>query len=61
MLISDEHITAVLRGENSVILPDDVKTAIYEAAKQHANDILNRLRELQVDLRANPAVFSILS
>ena len=57
MLISDEHITAVLRGEDSVILPDDVKTAIYEAAKQHANDILNRLRELQVDLRANPAVF----
>ena len=57
MLISEEHITAVLRGENSVILPDDVKTAIYEAAKQHANDILNRLRELQVDLRANPAVF----
>ena len=57
MLINDEHITAVLQGEDSVILPDDVKTAIYEAAKQHANDILNGLRELQVDLRANPAVF----
>lgn len=57
MLISDEHITAVLLGESGVILPDDVKEAIYEAAKQHANDILNRLRELQVDLRANPAVF----
>lgn len=57
MLINDEHITAVLLGESGVILPDDVKEAIYEAAKQHANDILNRLRELQVDLRANPAVF----
>lgn len=57
MLINDEHITAVLLGENGVILPDDVKEVIYEAAKQHANDILNHLRELQVDLRANPAVF----
>lgn len=57
MLISDEHIAAVLQGEDSVILPDDVKTAIKKAAKQHANDILNHLRELQVDLRANPAVF----
>lgn len=57
MLISDEHITAVLLGESGIILPDDVKEAIYEAAKQHANDILHRLRELQVDLRANPAVF----
>lgn len=57
MLINDEHITAVLLGENGIILPDDVKEVIYEAAKQHANDILNHLRELQVDLRANPAVF----
>lgn len=57
MLISDEHITAVLLGENGIILPDDVKAVIYEAAKQHAKDIINHLRELQVDLRANPAVF----
>lgn len=57
MLISDEHIAAVLCREEGVILPDEVKAAIFEAAKQHANDILNRLRELQVDLRANPAIF----
>ena len=40
-----------------MILLDEVKNVIRETAKQHANDILNRLRELQVDLRANPAVF----
>lgn len=57
MLISDEHIKAVLCGDSDVILPDEVKNVIREAARQHANDILNRLRELQVDLRANPAVF----
>ena len=57
MLIGDEHVRAVLCEEGNVILPDEVKELIHEAAKQHANDILNRLRELQVDLRANPAVF----
>lgn len=56
MRIEDEHISAVLTGEET-ILPEDVKETIYHTAKQHANDILNQLRELQVDLRSNPAVF----
>lgn len=56
MKIEDEHISAVLRGEET-ILPEDVKATIRKATKQHANDILNQLRELQVDLRSNPAVF----
>ena len=34
-----------------------VKETICEATKLHAQDILNQLRELQVDLRSNPAVF----
>lgn len=57
MLISDEHIKAVLCEDHDVILSDEIKTVIRETARQHAGDILNRLRELQVDLRANPAVF----
>ena len=56
MRIEDEHIAAVLRGE-ATILPDDVKETICNATKQHAQDILNQLRELQVDLRSNPAIF----
>ncbi len=56
MLIEDEHINAVLSGKET-ILPDDVKKTICEATELHAKNILNQLRELQVDLRSNPAVF----
>lgn len=56
MRIEDEHISAVLSGQNT-ILPEDVKQTICSATKLHAQDILNQLRELQVDLRSNPAVF----
>lgn len=56
MRIEDEHISAVLQGENT-ILPEDVKETIRSATKLHAQDILNQLRELQVDLRSNPAIF----
>ena len=56
MRIEDEHISAVLRGQET-ILPADVKQTIRESTGQHAKDILDQLRELQVDLRSNPAVF----
>lgn len=56
MLIDDEHIHAVLTGKET-ILPEDVKKTIRESAAQHAKNILDSLRELQVDLRSNPAVF----
>jgi plasmid segregation protein ParM len=56
MLIEDEHIMAVLRGDET-ILPTEVQDTIRIAAQRHANTILDKLRELQVDLRANPAIF----
>lgn len=56
MRIEDEHICAVLQGQET-ILPDAVKKAIRDAAQLHAKDILDKLRELQVDLRTNPAIF----
>lgn len=56
MRIEDEHISAVLSGKET-ILPEDVKKTIRGATKLHAQDILNQLRELQVDLRSNPAIF----
>lgn len=56
MKIEDEHISAVLQGQET-ILPEDVKQTIRDAAGLHAKDILDKLRELQVDLRTNPAIF----
>ena len=56
MRIEDEHISAVLSNKET-ILPEAVKKTIRESAKHHAKDILDKLRELQVDLRSNPAVF----
>ena len=56
MRIEDEHISAVLSGKET-ILPEAVKKTILDAGQHHAKDILDKLRELQVDLRSNPAVF----
>lgn len=56
MQIEDEHIAAVLTGRET-ILPEDVKKTIRCSAQDHAKYILDGLRELKVDLRANPAVF----
>ena len=56
MKIEDEHIAAVIRGRET-ILPPDVTATIRQSAARHADTILNKLRELQVDLRSNPAIF----
>ena len=56
MRIEDEHISAVLGGKE-IILPEEIKTTIRSESKLHAKKILDQLRELQVDLRANPAIF----
>lgn len=56
MRIEDEHISAVLGGQE-IILPEEIKATIREQAGHHAKEILDQLRELQVDLRANPAIF----
>lgn len=57
MRIEDEHINAVLSGMET-ILPEDVKDTICDETRRHAKDILDQLRELQVDLRSNPVVFT---
>ena len=40
------------------ILPGDVQEAIRTTVKSYAAGILDKLRELQVDLRATPAIFT---
>lgn len=56
MRIEDEHISATIQGKQTV-LPEDVRNTIQTSAKNHANNILDKLREIQVDLRSNPAIF----
>ncbi len=54
--IDGEYIANVIRGR-STILPDDAQETIRATVKSYAAGILDKLRELQVDLRAAPAVF----
>lgn len=56
MRIEDEHISAVLRGQET-ILPPMCRRRIRAETQKHAKRILDELRELQVDLRSNPAIF----
>jgi len=56
MKIEDDHISDVIQGRET-ILPDDAIKTIRESAISHAGTILDKLRELQVDLRTNPAIF----
>jgi plasmid segregation protein ParM len=56
MKIEDDHITAVIQGAET-ILPPEVTGTILEATKSHTDMILDKLRELGVDLRSNPAIF----
>ena len=54
--IEDDHITSVIQGQET-ILPESVIQTVWDATKRHADTILNKLRELQVDLRSTPAIF----
>lgn len=56
MIIDDEHISAVLSSKET-ILPLEVQKTILKEAEIHTKNILDKLRELQVDLRSNPAIF----
>ena len=54
--IDDEHIYEILTGRNNV-LDGEIQNAIRKEVEKYAADMLNKLRELQVDLRTNPAIF----
>lgn len=57
--IEDDHIVDVIQGRPTV-LPDDVsvRETIFTTVRSYAAGILDKLRELQVDLRATPAIFT---
>ena len=56
MRIEEDHIAAVIQNRET-ILSDQVIQIIKESAKRYADRILDKLRELQVDLRSNPVIF----
>jgi len=56
MKIEDDHVAAVIQNRET-ILTDSVIQIVKESAKQYVERILDKLRELQVDLRSNPVIF----
>jgi len=56
MTIEADHIEMVLQGQET-ILPSEVRESIVRGAQQHADVILEKLREMKVDLRTTPAIF----
>lgn len=57
MRIEENHILDVLQGK-STILPYPVQLVIRETVAAQAVQILNSLREIQVNLRSTPVIFS---
>ena len=54
--IEDDHIADIIQGRDT-ILPPEVQELVFSTVRSYAYGILDKLRELQVDLRANPAIF----
>jgi plasmid segregation protein ParM len=55
--ISEDQITAAIKGDRRLVLSEDVIKDILSYAKQHADMILDELRENMVELKANPVIF----
>ena len=43
------------------ILPQEVQDTIFSETRSYSSQILDKLRELKVDLRATPAIFIAVS
>jgi plasmid segregation protein ParM len=54
--LEEDHVLSVLGGKET-ILPADTGAYIREAAENYAARIVDKLRELSVDLRSDPAIF----
>ena len=56
LLLEESDIDMVLRGENTDF-DEDVIRIIEQQAKEFVNDLIGKLRERMIDLRASKAVF----
>jgi plasmid segregation protein ParM len=55
--IAEEQVIAAVRGDSKLVLPQTIIGDIQGYAKQHADMILDELRENMVELKANPVIF----
>jgi len=55
--LAEEQVTAAICKDAKLVLPGDVIKDILSNAKQHADMILDELRENMVELKANPVIF----
>jgi len=53
----EDQITTVIKGEQNLCLQDDVIETINTMAREHLKRLLDSLREHNVELKANPAIF----
>lgn len=56
LLLEESDIDMVLRGENTDF-DEDVIRIIEQQAQEFVNDLIGKLRERMIDLRANKAIF----
>lgn len=56
IIIEDDHVYDVLFGRKTT-LTEDIINFIKQEADAHANSILDKLRELNIELKANPVIF----
>ncbi len=55
--LAEEQITSAIRGDQRLVLKQNVIDDIISYAKQHVDSVLDELRENMVELKANPAIF----
>lgn len=54
--LRDDHVVDVLMGKKTILDEED-KNQIREKAKEHVQKIMNKLREAQINLLTDPAIF----
>ena len=55
--VAEDQIAAAIQGDKKLVLPPNIIDDILTYAKQHADMILDELRENMVELKANPVIF----
>ena len=55
--VAEDQIAAAIKGDNKLVLPQNIIDDILIYAKQHTDMILDELRENMVELKANPVIF----
>jgi len=55
--LAEEQIATAIVGDEKLVLPSDIINDIKSYAKEHAERIIDELRENGIELKANPVIF----